>query len=258
LAKLFQFFEEKELDLNAQSANISNSNLFNAFFKNLDNMFQSQIKNENDDFFTHFFITNFTKIEIQVKNIQDWRLCEYFIKAIQKFETVEYFSNHAKSDEIFTKLIQILKFFLHDKKGNNFIVQVECLIGLARILKFSQNQRRQGLLKYIEDEYANNKSFYKRRLYFKFIEECFEIFSIKYAKYFGLLDGLYQLLDDNNLIKCNVLSVLSKIYPLISTDGGERFVKKISEIKEKENCKLIKERDTELEKVNFFLILNRV
>jgi hypothetical protein len=81
-------------------------------------------------------------------------------------------------------------------------------------------------LKFVNTTYFESKNFYNRRLYFSFLEESFECFSICYLKEKGIISNLIRFLKelvDKNFIS-KTLELLKMCFPLIHKDDKLVFI----------------------------------
>jgi hypothetical protein len=102
--------------------------------------------------------------------------------------------------------------------AKNYKVLKQAFKILAIVVKYAAKNIKEEIIKYIEKEFVNNKSFYKRRYYFPFFKKSMEIMSISFLKENSLVDYLVKFLSDTNLFIKSSLDLIKKIFPLIYDD----------------------------------------
>ena len=198
----------------------------------------------NNEEFQNYFINKFDELANFITMQINWRLSIKFLDKIIKIEILfEKF--------IFTsKLFGMVMKFLQDENANN-LLKSSSMKTLVYILKFCKKIEKEEILKFIEKEIVENKSFYKRRLYFMFFEEAIKIFSISTLINYHIIDYIFKFLNDNTVILAKVIKMMKYIYPLICNDVRLKFI-----INTKfENLKKMVNLDMEIKKVKNFQIL---
>lgn len=185
-------------------------------FKNLHRIFVLQKICDNKEFFNNV-ISNFKSFEEVYKDLDDWRVQQDALKAFNY--TLEYFFT-----EEFTPCF--ISFLIQHLSKENYQLQNEITKIFAKLMKYFKV--REEILKLINTELYNNKSFYKRRLYLTFFEACLEIFSIKFVTEMGILENFLKIFDESGNKNCIVLakaiSILKDFYPLIDQDYRLKFI----------------------------------
>ena len=122
-----------------------------------------------------------------------------------------------QNDEFNIKIFSQVKRLV---KEENLQVKIECMKILAKVIKFSGKIIKEEVLKYIESEIINSKSFYTRKLFFYFFEDCLEILSLNFIKEKNLIDNLFKLFSENNIyFIIKVLSFIPSIYHSLYEDS---------------------------------------
>jgi hypothetical protein len=181
------------------------------FFSLLTEIFEEQNKIENvivylikDEFFSEFN-NCYSKIENFFKFDNDYRNLVLLLSSIHK-EGIRLFQKDDFNNKLYTHIKRLLK-------EENLQVKNECLKLLARLIKYGSKSMKEEVLKYIDQEIVNSKSYYTRRLYFVIFEECLEIISLSCLKEKNLIDYLMRLLNENNMFMiCRVISFIPSIY----------------------------------------------
>ena len=104
------------------------------------------------------------------------------------------------------------------KEEQNFKLQEECAKQIIFLSKHGNKDLRDEVGK-LCFEYFNNNHYYKRRLFIPMFEEAMTIFSMNFLKKSNLLQYYFTLLDnDHPLILNKLIRLLPSIYPLINDD----------------------------------------
>jgi hypothetical protein len=113
-------------------------------------------------------------------------------------------------------------------KKENYLIQIEAIKLCVKLMKYAKENSREEILKYVNFEFLENNNFYYRRLYFSFIEECIDNFSICYLKEKGLILNLIKFLSlkegcNKNLIG-KTLKFFQQCFPLFHNDDKLVFL----------------------------------
>ena len=104
--------------------------------------------------------------------------------------------------------------------------------------------------KYITEKIFNAQSFFFRRYSYPFMKKCFQIFSFKLIQDIGLLNIIFDLINDkNNIISTNIISLLYEFSGKIifnSENSFEKISKSLSKI-----ISSIKSKNFDIEKNNY-------
>jgi len=133
--------------------------------------------------------------------------------------------NKEKSIEINMKFA--LKYI---KMDVGFYVQKSAIKLLIKTLKVSNKQTKIDTFKKLEKE-LSNKGFYVRRVYFEFVSELINVFSIKFAENFGVLENLYSFFSDKLPLNVKSIKILQRIVPFASEKCINTITTKLSIVK---------------------------
>ena len=219
--KFFCLIEEKEIkDLRIIHSN-NNSNNYTLpitnIIKNFDKILPSLKTNE--EFFGSIIIKFDMFIEYFIfSNNRDWTHAATFLKALIKCEII--FENLDFLNKFYAFIMEFLK--TSEKDSNNLnknfkILKLACKT-LPYILKYSNKNTRDEILKFVEKEFVDSKSFYRRRYFFPFFKKCVKIFSITYLKENLLIENMKKFINDNCCFIRGLIMTLKLIVPLITED----------------------------------------
>ncbi len=113
-------------------------------------------------------------------------------------------------------------------KKENYLIQVEAIKLCVKLMKYAKENYREEILKYVNFEFLENNNFFYRRLYFSFIEECIDNFSICYLKEKGLILNLIKFLSlkegCNKYLIGKTLKIFQHCFPLFHKDDKLVFL----------------------------------
>lgn len=212
--KFFSLLEEKELKDIKTCAN--NSYLVN-IIKNFDKILPSILHNEEFlgsiiikfDIFIEYFI---------IINNKDWIDTAKFLKSLIRCEII--FENNEFLNKIYPFVLDLLRITEKDTcnlNKNYKVIKVACKV-LTFILKYSYKNIREDIIKFVEKEFVESKSFFRRRYFIPFFIKCVEIFSILYLKDNLLLDLFVKFINGSSCLFRNLTPILKNLVPLITED----------------------------------------
>lgn len=199
----------------------------------------------NDEDFSHLFVNRIQEVLSECKNKHSWRSILLYLTSTRKVE------NLYENSEFLEVMNKIILEYIND---DNFQIVIESLKILCLILKYSKKDKKDDILKLIQKEFFEHCSFYKRKKFLIFFEECVNIFSICFLKETSLIDLFIKSFSDNSIIICKSISILKLIYPLIADDNRLKF----QIINKLENLRKSNIKDQELKRVIPIIILYRL
>ena len=117
-----------------------------------------------------------------------------------------------RKEELYTKLFEYVKKIFD--QNNGYLIKASYIKLFAHLIKYST--KREEYLKYVRSNYYDNPSFYTRRLYKPFIEELFEIISMKFALDNSIFhDYITSFHDNSSCLSCSYIILFQKLYPIV-------------------------------------------
>lgn len=129
-------------------------------------------------------------------------------------------------------------------KVENYQIQQEAIRLCVRLMKYAKENDREEILNFVHITYFESKNFYNRRLYFNFLEESLEIFSVCYLKEKGIISNLVRFLKnpvDKYLIG-KTLELLKICFPFVHKDDKLVFLifNKLQNLRQTSDLEIIK------------------
>ena len=100
---------------------------------------------------------------------------------------------------------------------------------IPKLLKIIKD--KEDILKFINNDFYYNSSFYDKRLYIVYFKSCLKIFSISFIIVNHILDNILNIFDDKNFL-CILLKILPKFYPILFNSHKEIIQEKIKKFKQ--------------------------
>lgn len=172
--------------------------------------------NYSEDF-QNFFIHKLEMIYNFINMQVNWRIAIIFFDKIIKIEVL------FEKTIFTTKLYDITMKFLLDE-NSNVRVKTAVMKAMPYLLKFCKKSEKDEIIRYIEKEVIESKSFYKRRLYFPFFEESIKVFCIASLLNYQIIDYVLKFFNDNKLMQAKLIKILKYFYPLIFTEMRIKFI----------------------------------
>ena len=188
--------------------NNNNKDFKKSYLVNINNIFKKMVEIKNDDFI-YFIIGRINSFFELMLEIKDWR---FFIKMIKSLEQLPKYLlfNYCKYphfNDINLKIFQFCQSIF--KKNSNILIEQELTKLLCEIILYD-NINRCDVLEYIKENFLNNKSFFRRRIYMLFSESAFEKFSVYLIREKDIIRDLNDmLLNDNVLIKTWIIKIFN-------------------------------------------------
>ncbi len=196
------------------------------------------------NFFYNFYI-NFDCFTKVLKNFIEDKTNKHYNLIIKILKTLgdsieflynKFYNTKYEQYEIFISYIYNFgKQYLLPKKSS-FEINIQVVKLFIKIMKFWI--KREEIINLFNKDYSQNTSFYYRRIYLIFAENCFECFSIEFIKKYKIYDNLLDLkdFDQVDIIKNQIEILLKK--PILNNTEKQLSEK---EIYDKES-KILEER----------------
>jgi hypothetical protein len=140
---------------------------------------------------------------------------EFLYGFIFKVEYLELFSKNLTWREISGLLVLLKESNLFDNKDfldkmlilstkymgyENYQINSMAVRLLAKVCKYSKKQEKEKIFTQLEKDLLKN-SFYQRRLFFDFITECVDLFSLHYLKENKIFEIFLNMFKDDSLVE---------------------------------------------------------
>ena len=196
------------------------------------------------NFFYNFYI-NFDCFTKVLKNFIEDKTNKHYNLIIKILKTLgdsieflynKFYNTKYEQYEIFISYIYNFGKQYLLPKISSFEINIQVVKLFIKIMKFWI--KREEIINLFNKDYSQNTSFYYRRIYLIFAENCFEYFSIEFIKKYKIYDNLLDLkdFDQVDIIKNQIEILLKK--PILNNTEKQLSEK---EIYDKES-KILEER----------------
>ena len=196
------------------------------------------------NFFYNFYI-NFECFTKVLKNFIEDKTNKHYNLIIKILKTLgdsieflynKFYNTKYEQYEIFISYIYNFGKQYLLPKISSFEINIQVVKLFIKIMKFWI--KREEIINLFNKDYSQNTSFYYRRIYLIFAENCFEYFSIEFIKKYKIYDNLLDLkdFDQVDIIKNQIEILLKK--PILNNTEKQLSEK---EIYDKES-KILEER----------------
>ena len=196
------------------------------------------------NFFYNFYI-NFDCFTKVLKNFIEDKTNKHYNLIIKILKTLgdsieflynKFYNTKYEQYEIFISYIYNFGKQYLLPKISSFEINIQVVKLFIKIMKFWI--KREEIINLFNKDYSQNTSFYYRRIYLIFAENCFECFSIEFIKKYKIYDNLLDLkdFDQVDIIKNQIEILLKK--PILNNTEKQLSEK---EIYDKES-KILEER----------------
>ncbi len=126
------------------------------------------------------------------------------------------------------------------KTSIGFYVQINAIKFLVKLLKHVNKNSKKEIFKQVEEEFLINKGYYIRRVYFEFIKELINVFSIKFLENYEVVDKFNLFLNDKSSeLRLKAIGLLNKIVPFASEEKVKCLLARLNTIEEGKSDKTV-------------------
>jgi len=204
------------------------TNIRFSVIKNLSFIMKEEETLRNIEFYL-LFQNTLNSLDSFVIMKDNWRLTSCFIKGLNSVDFV-----YKTNNEFTESIMEIFKKYIIN---DNYQIRLEVIKLGVRLLN---SKIKDQVINLINDEFYKSTSFYKKRFFFNFVEECINNFSVTFLIKNSIIDNLINFMDSKVYIS-DIIKILPKIVPIIITHEElyKKLNKKIDSFNEKSDIDII-------------------
>ena len=205
----YQQFDNDKIN-NISGNNGNNDLVFKEYYLNeINNIFKEMLNIKNNEFIV-FILCKLDSYYKTMIHLNDWRIIIEMIKALEnlpKYFLYNY-NRYKNFSEISIKLFGYCKILL--KNNLNITIEQEITNLLSELIQYDSICRK-DVVEYMRNNFLEDKSYFRRRLYLLYSNSIFEKFSFKFIRDKLIYNDLYEKLlkNDNTLVQSWIIKLFN-------------------------------------------------